>query len=787
MEDYLSCCRLCLSPGTPGVENLDLFGEICVRDSIPQKILCVLSILVHPQDSLPQQVCSKCFECVKTYFKFHRTSSLSTSHLLTFLEKDDDISKNVYANMLKNFQKKNYSHLDGNASYEVLLQEKFDEVKNSVYDVTSRFSNTKKNLNSLNSEVNRIYIDHCKNTRERLLNQSRITATKNVTDVSPLPCPTFHERYLLPSNETAEASKKALSKTTFNSAKHASDITEKTVPGRNNVPAKKGGFGQQVKKSEVDSKKGEIKIDSFTLFRCKLCLSAYPNKEENCRHEASVHKCIVKVNKYYGPADLHLEEDAQNQVKKLSWPFRKRRAPCVNQLISSQVVKTFPAKDVNPKILPLVNEGKRSLDINDLHILPEISTPPPKKIRIGPKSKIMRVKNDESLDLDNIPLSKLDLLKKKKEIIGPKTKKTSFIKATPTNSDISCSPHNVYFESQCKYCKCKLNSLSSKDFLKHLNIEQCNNITAYSCSLCREDFCNKQDMFDEHRRKCCMTNFFSQEDVCSKCCKLIKSPSLEDHLVNNHKTLFKCFMCPAEFNQKDCLTNHLQKCTFKPTIQKMFTCETCKTNFVSLKALKSHSLSNHTHHYINSDISLDFSNVLQGTGKNECNVLRYQKDNYIACNSKGSFVCGIKKCNKVLETIFELETHIQSHSKKVRKISKKRCKNKKKFTDDSYVSFYRMISICDDYIIKKTPVEPDVSVDEDFDIHSKDHFLLKLGLKKNTENHKVDNMGDLDYNIPSQDSQGIFELSDNKQLGWQSLEQKQPQSPVIVTLDSDED
>ncbi|KAL1464110.1 hypothetical protein WDU94_003788 [Cyamophila willieti] len=102
-------------------------------------------------------------------------SSLSTSHLLTFLEKDDDVSKNVYANMLKTFQKKNYSHLDDNSNYEARLQEKFDEVKNSVYDVTSRFSNVKKIINSLtlNSEVHQTYLDQNKNSRVRQSDQSR--------------------------------------------------------------------------------------------------------------------------------------------------------------------------------------------------------------------------------------------------------------------------------------------------------------------------------------------------------------------------------------------------------------------------------------------------------------------------------------------------------------------------------------------------------------------------------------------------------------------------------------
>ncbi|KAL1464109.1 hypothetical protein WDU94_003787 [Cyamophila willieti] len=422
--------------------------------------------------------------------------------------------------------------------------------------------------------------------------------------------------------------------------------------------------------------------------------------------------------------------------------------------------------------------------------LSDLVLPVKKKQIIDPRKKNLYGKETQTnSNISNGP--DLVLPVKKKDIIGPR-KKNPFVKATQTNSNISYGPQNVYFELECKYCKCKLNSLSSKDFLKHLNVEQCNNITAYSCSLCREDFSNKQDKFDEHRKTCCMTNFFSQEDVCSKCDELIKSASLESHLLSNHNTLFKCFICTAEFNQKDDLTNHLQKCTFKPTIQKMFTCETCKTNFVSLKALKTHSLSNHTHHYINSDISLDFSNILQDTGKNQSNLLRYQKDNYISCNSKGSFFCGIKKCNKVLDNIFELESHIQSHCKKERKITKRRSKSKKKIIDDSCVSYYRTISICDDYIIKKTQLQLDTSVEGDLDINSKDHFFLYLDLMKNTENHTVNNLDDLNYKPSSQDSQGIFELSDKQYisqslLGWQSREQKQPQSPVIVTLESDED
>ncbi|KAI5754320.1 hypothetical protein M8J77_007706 [Diaphorina citri] len=170
MEDYDSCCRLCLSSHP---DNQELFGPICLQDLIPQKILCILSILVHPQDSLPQQICPHCLENVKRFYKFHRTSSCSTAHLLTFLEKDDDVSKNVYANMLKNFQKKNYSCLAGESNYQLLIQEKFDEVKNSVYDVTSRFSNAKLLSNCVQSEVQKRCFARKENPASYLLEPER--------------------------------------------------------------------------------------------------------------------------------------------------------------------------------------------------------------------------------------------------------------------------------------------------------------------------------------------------------------------------------------------------------------------------------------------------------------------------------------------------------------------------------------------------------------------------------------------------------------------------------------
>jgi Uncharacterized conserved protein, contains RING Zn-finger len=534
------------------------------------------------------------------------------------------------------------------------------------------------------------------------------------------------------------------------------------------------------------------------IFRCKYCQCAYPNRKETLYHEVREHKVTIKLNQYYGPENLQLEEDFLNQIEKLSWPFKKRR-----HLKKPQSSELVGQADVSANSIPLPKSRKRLFHDEVLplgsKILPSSESNPAKKRRMpGPKSKTYPILKQSlrgnSLSVDSKVSSNLGSLHGKKKLNEP-TRKSSL--------EQSINDHQkLYFENQCKYCKCDLNSPSPKDFLKHLNAKQCNNVTLFTCSLCREDFSCKRDMFDEHKKNCFMTRFFTQEVECGKCNKLFGSSSLEDHLVERHITLFRCFLCSAEFNQKECLSDHLQRCTFEPTVHRTFTCETCREHFKSLKSLKTHFLLEHTNHYLNSDISLDYSHTFEWVeNKKACNLLQYQIDNYIACNSKGSFFCGIKDCKKVLNTIFELETHIVGHCEKVKKKTrvKKRGK-KKKITKESTVSFYRTISICDDYLMKNRPVELPALVEENVDIKPKDQFLSGLDLKQNNVGNcepcalDIETiLKDYDLDNSQQDSQGIFELTDMAKYStqdshiWQISEQIRPKVPLVVTIDSDDD
>lgn len=544
-----------------------------------------------------------------------------------------------------------------------------------------------------------------------------------------------------------------------------------------------------VKKGSLNTEKCnvETKVVSLKIFRCKYCQCAYPKKRETFHHEATDHKITVKLNKYYGTDNLKLEQDYINQIKKLSWPFRKKRSG-VAMKRKSTLPQSSPQIDMKTS-LPSVK--KISLGVEDVSLASRLNAEeieiPTKKMRTSTNCEKNTLKSsNQNKKVESIDTSNSNVSTNKKRFVGPKSKKEKRLKK--------------YIEYQCKYCKCQLNSLSSKVFLAHLGLKKCNNVTKFTCCLCREDFSNKTELFEKHKKDCNMSKF-KKEHLCSICSSSIEKEALQNHLIDQHQTLFKCFICSAEFNQKDCLSDHLMKCTFQPTIVKTYSCETCIEKLPSLISLKEHHLKEHTYNYLNCDVSLDYLNIFDTMKKEKTlNVLQYKIDNYLACNSKGTFYCGIKDCKKVLGTIFQLESHIQSHCNTVKKRGTKRKRGGWKSNFKIKTQNYHT-AICDDFLSKKAEIEPLSSLEENLvEMKPKESFLFYLGLTHNPERQEkfvLDVLTCVFRNNPdsmsSSDPQGIFELSESAKtskrdlLVWESNEGKGPLSPEVVTIDSDDD
>lgn len=548
------------------------------------------------------------------------------------------------------------------------------------------------------------------------------------------------------------------------------------------------------------------KKTKITLFRCKYCPCVYPTHKDIFDHEMIEHKSRVEVNRYYGPENLILEEDLVNQVKKLSWPHRKKRYNIANRrkiiennnislpsrFNSEENVSSINNEDqqlVSPKDSKQNNKRKRSLENENIPSTQKDFTEnvPKKKMKIGPRSKKLALeiaKVSESYMPLNPPLPK-----NKKVFVGPKSK----------NPKLKVQMFaKKYLDNQCKYCKCELDSQAPTAFLAHLKVKQCNRVQ-FLCSLCCEDFSDRKENFDEHKKNCNVTKFFTQESKCARCLGSVEKTLLQEHLLDQHQALFKCFICAAEFNQKDCLVDHFEKCSFRQSINTTFTCETCKHQFENLICLKKHYLNSHTNLYLNEGICLDYNKINQWVeNKKSSNVLPYQRTNYKTCNSKGAFFCGIKSCKKVLDSIFELELHIQQHCRRVRKKNRvknkgKRRKNKSEINTECY-----RISICDNYLLKNYPIKPAVAsafVEENLEIKPKDSFLYNFDLKRHSGDPELeidDLLNDLTDDNSSQYPPGIFELSDNTKVSAHTSLQwftdgKISASPLVLTIDSDDD
>lgn len=554
------------------------------------------------------------------------------------------------------------------------------------------------------------------------------------------------------------------------------------------TPAKKN-TGKRSKKSSIIPKENEIETGiKTTLFRCKYCPCVYSTQKDLLDHDVVKHNAIVNVPKYYGPSHLLLEQDV-NQVKKLSWPFRKQcysteeRRKITENESKSLIYQFSPSKDSedSPLLFRMYstenNKRKRSLENDSESITQKDLTDnevPKKRMKMGPKSRKLMMEMTDSSKNNALPT-------KKKVFVGPKSKNPKL------------KIHRLekkYLENQCKFCECELESQAPTAFLTHLKVKGCNSMNSNNCSLCRKEFSSRKESLKEHEKVCNLTQFFTQESKCTKCSLSVKKTLLKDHLSGTHQVLFKCFICSAAFNQENCLLDHFSKCSFRPSraIVKSFACGTCKLQFETLTSLKKHTLQSHTHHYLNEDIALNYDERNQWVEKKSTsNILPYKRNDYMTCNTKGDFFCNIKTCKKKLNSIFELETHIQEHTIRVKKRGRAKKKGKGRTKKSETKNTYSRMSICDTYLLKLDSIDSaDTShlVKETSIAKSKDDFLSYLGLNKHSG----------DKTSPHEVPQGVFELSDNANASAytaynssESFANDKRCSPELLTIDSDDD